>query len=140
MTHRQRQARRRRHKARPRNWILLGVAVLAAGAVCAALSGVGYVLAVAATAPNVDDLKPLEGVDPPRVPERRAVRDRGRQDRDRGRGRRTDVLLEAREGPDARPGRVDRRSPTGAVRLQPVPEPGWRTGTPKRRAPAHVHE
>src|SRR5689334_12518202 len=60
MTHRQRQARRRRHKARPRNWILLGLAVLAAGAGIAVLAGVGYVLAVAATAPNVDDLKPID--------------------------------------------------------------------------------
>src|SRR5919197_2564689 len=60
MTHRQRQARRRRHKARPRNWILLGLAVLAAGLGIAALSGVGYILAVAATAPNIDDLKPID--------------------------------------------------------------------------------
>src|ERR671934_2010646 len=60
MTHRQRQARRRRHKARPRNWILLGTAILIAGAVAGALAGVGYILAVAATAPNVDDLKPID--------------------------------------------------------------------------------
>src|SRR3954451_17366434 len=60
MTHRQRQARRRRHKARPRNWILLGLAVLAAGLGISALAGVGYVLAVAGTAPNVDDLKPID--------------------------------------------------------------------------------
>src|SRR6185437_7323598 len=60
MTYRQRQARRRRHKARPRNWILLGVAVLAAGAGIAVLAGVGYILAVAASAPNVDDLKPID--------------------------------------------------------------------------------
>src|ERR671935_1408905 len=59
MTHRQRKARRRRHKARPRNWILLGVAILTAGLVAGALAGVGYILAVAATAPNVDDLKPI---------------------------------------------------------------------------------
>src|SRR4051794_8901604 len=60
MTHRQRQARRRRHKARPRNWIILGLALVAAGAGVAALAGVGYVLAVAATAPNVNDLKPID--------------------------------------------------------------------------------
>ncbi len=60
MTHRQRQARRRRHKARPRNWILLGLAILTAGLVAGALAGVGYILAVAATAPNVDDLKPID--------------------------------------------------------------------------------
>ncbi len=59
MTHRQRQARRRRNKARPRNWILLGAAVLASGAIIGALSVVGYILAVAATAPNIDDLKPI---------------------------------------------------------------------------------
>jgi penicillin-binding protein 1A len=60
MTYRQRQARRRRHKARPRNWILLGLAVIAAGLGIAALAGVGYIMAVAATAPNVDDLKPID--------------------------------------------------------------------------------
>ena len=60
MTHRQRQARRRRNKARPRNWIFLGIALIASAALIGALSVVGYILAVAATAPNVDDLKPID--------------------------------------------------------------------------------
>jgi penicillin-binding protein 1A len=60
MTHRQRQARRRRHKARPRNWILLGVTLVVSAVLIGALSAVGYVLAVAASAPNVDDLKPID--------------------------------------------------------------------------------
>jgi penicillin-binding protein 1A len=60
MTHRQRQARRRRHKARPRNWFLLGVSVILAVAIAGGLSVVGYILAVAATAPNIDDLKPID--------------------------------------------------------------------------------
>src|SRR4051794_21192248 len=60
MTYRQRQARRRRNKARPRNWILLGVAVLLALVISAGISLVGYILAVASTAPNIDDLKPID--------------------------------------------------------------------------------
>src|SRR3954462_12549315 len=60
MTYRQRQARRRRNKARPRNWILLGVAVVLALVISAGMSLVGYILAVASTAPNIDDLKPID--------------------------------------------------------------------------------
>jgi penicillin-binding protein 1A len=60
MTHRQRQARRRRNKARPRNWILLGLAVVMAGAIIAGLGAVGYVLAIASSAPNIDELKPID--------------------------------------------------------------------------------
>jgi penicillin-binding protein 1A len=60
MTYRQRKARRRRHKTRPRNWILLGVALFASAVVIGALSVVGYILAVAGTAPNIDDLKPID--------------------------------------------------------------------------------
>ena len=60
MTHRQRQARRRRHKARPRNWLLLGLAVVLAVGIIGGLSVVGYVLAVASSAPNIDELKPID--------------------------------------------------------------------------------
>src|SRR5689334_9607582 len=59
MTYRQRQARRRRHRSRPRNWLLLGLAVVLSMAIIGGLSAVGYILAVAASAPNVDELKPI---------------------------------------------------------------------------------
>jgi penicillin-binding protein 1A len=60
MTHRQRQARRRRNKARPRNWLLLGLAVVMSVAIIGGLSVVGYVLAIASTAPNIAELKPIQ--------------------------------------------------------------------------------
>jgi penicillin-binding protein 1A len=60
MTHRQRQARRRRHKARPRNWVLLGVAILLSIGIIGGLSVVGYILAIASSAPNIDELKPID--------------------------------------------------------------------------------
>jgi penicillin-binding protein 1A len=60
MTHRQRQARRRRNKARPRNWLLLGLAVVVSMAIIGGLSMVGYILAVASSAPNIDELKPID--------------------------------------------------------------------------------
>ena len=60
MTHRQRQARRRRHRARPRNWFLLGLAVVLATGIIGGLSLVGYILAVASSAPNIDELKPID--------------------------------------------------------------------------------
>jgi penicillin-binding protein 1A len=60
MTHRQRQARRRRHKARPRNWVLLGLAVVISGAIIGGLAVVGYVLAIASSAPNINELKPID--------------------------------------------------------------------------------
>jgi penicillin-binding protein 1A len=60
MTHRQRQARRRRNKARPRNWLLLGLAVVISMAIIGGLSMVGYILAVASSAPNIDELKPID--------------------------------------------------------------------------------
>jgi penicillin-binding protein 1A len=60
MTHRQRQARRRRSKARPRNWFLLGFAVLLSGVVVAGIAIVGWILAVASTAGNIDELKPID--------------------------------------------------------------------------------
>jgi penicillin-binding protein 1A len=60
MTYRQRQARRRRGRAGTRNWILLGLGIFASTLVVGALSVVGYILAVAGTAPNIDQLKPID--------------------------------------------------------------------------------
>src|SRR5919197_304609 len=60
MTYRQRQARRRRHRSRPRNWLLLGLAVVLAMAIMGGVSVVGYILAVAASAPNIGELKPID--------------------------------------------------------------------------------
>src|SRR5215467_3156833 len=60
MTYRQRKARRARNKARPRNWFLLGAAVLMSVAIIAGISVVGYILAIASSAPNIDELKPID--------------------------------------------------------------------------------
>jgi penicillin-binding protein 1A len=59
MTQRQRKARRRRRHT-GRSTVLLGLAVLATAAVIAALSAVGYVLAIAASAPDLSELKPAD--------------------------------------------------------------------------------
>jgi penicillin-binding protein 1A len=59
MTQRQRKSRRRkRHTGR--SSVLLGVAVLATVAIIALLSAVGYVLAIAASAPDISELKPAD--------------------------------------------------------------------------------
>jgi penicillin-binding protein 1A len=59
MTHRQRKVRRRkRHTGR--SSVLLGLGVVATVAIIAALSAVGYVLAIAATAPDLSELKPVD--------------------------------------------------------------------------------
>ena len=59
MTHRQRKLkRRRRHTGR--SSVLLGLGVLATVRVIAVLSAVGYVLAIAATAPDLSELKPAD--------------------------------------------------------------------------------
>ena len=58
MTQRQRKLRRRRSRHTGRSSVLLGVGVLVTVAVIAALSAVGYVLAIAATAPDLAELKP----------------------------------------------------------------------------------
>ncbi len=60
MTYRQRKQRRRRHGGGPRSKFLLGVGVLALVAIIGALSAVGYVLAIAATTPDLRTLKPDE--------------------------------------------------------------------------------
>jgi len=59
MTQRQRKSRRRkRHTGR--SSVLLGVAVLATVCIIAVLSAVGYVLAIAASAPDLSELKPAD--------------------------------------------------------------------------------
>jgi penicillin-binding protein 1A len=56
MSHRQRQARRSRGRAKPRKRAALATIVLLALALTAGLSAVGYVVATAASAPDLDDL------------------------------------------------------------------------------------
>jgi penicillin-binding protein 1A len=58
MSHRQRQLRKRRRSGR--NKILLALAVLGITSTIAVLSLAGYVLAIAATAPDLDELKPSD--------------------------------------------------------------------------------
>jgi len=60
MTHRQRQLRRRRGRTRPRNWFLVTFGVVFAAIAIGMLSVVGYIVATAAQAPNLDELKPLD--------------------------------------------------------------------------------
>ena len=61
MTHRQRQSRRRRRHGGGRSKLLLALGVLAIDrAPSASLSLAGYVLAIAATAPDLDELKPID--------------------------------------------------------------------------------
>jgi penicillin-binding protein 1A len=59
MTYRQRQLRRRRSRT-GRNGALLAALIALSVILIAALSGVGYVFAVAASAPNIDKLKPID--------------------------------------------------------------------------------
>jgi penicillin-binding protein 1A len=60
MTYRQRQLRRRRGRPRPRNWILLTIGVVFSALAIAMLSVVGYIVATAAQAPDLDELKPID--------------------------------------------------------------------------------
>ena len=59
MTNRQRKTRRRRRHT-GRNSVLLGLGVLATVAVIGVLAAVGYVLAIAATAPDLSELRPAD--------------------------------------------------------------------------------
>src|SRR4051812_13956307 len=59
MTHRQRQSKRRR-RGGSRSKVLLGLGVLALVAAIGVLSAAGYVFAVAATAPDLGELKPQD--------------------------------------------------------------------------------
>jgi penicillin-binding protein 1A len=60
MTHRQRQVRKRRGKGNVRKRAFLGFALVIALAVLGMLSAVGWVIAVAASAPDIKDLKPTD--------------------------------------------------------------------------------
>jgi penicillin-binding protein 1A len=59
MTHRQRQLRRRRSRT-GRNGAFLAVLIVLSVFLVAGLSGVGYVFATAASAPDIDGLKPID--------------------------------------------------------------------------------
>src|SRR3954451_5319539 len=60
MTHRQRQVRKRRGKGNVRKRAFLGFALVLAALCLAVLSAVGWVIAVAASAPHIKDLKPRD--------------------------------------------------------------------------------
>jgi penicillin-binding protein 1A len=60
MSHRQRQSRRRRRRGGGRSKFLLALAVLGVTCAIALLSLAGYVLAIAATAPDLHELKPSD--------------------------------------------------------------------------------
>src|SRR6476659_5719000 len=63
MTHYQRKQRRRskrRGKHTGRNSVLIGLGVLLAVLGIAAASVLGYVISIAATTPNIDELKPID--------------------------------------------------------------------------------
>jgi penicillin-binding protein 1A len=60
MTHRQRQQRNRRRRARAGGKLFLGFAVLLAAIAIAALSVVGWIVAVAASSPDIDEIRPIE--------------------------------------------------------------------------------
>ncbi|MGH2763747.1 MAG: transglycosylase domain-containing protein [Thermoleophilaceae bacterium] len=60
MSHRQRQTRRRRHRGGGRSKALLALAVIATVIAIAILSVAGYVLAIAASAPGLSELKPQD--------------------------------------------------------------------------------
>src|SRR5918999_4579743 len=57
MSHRQRQSRRRKHRGGGRSKVLLALGVIATICVIAVLSAAGYVLAIAASAPDLSELK-----------------------------------------------------------------------------------
>src|SRR3954470_10886978 len=59
MTHRQRQLRRRRRRT-PGRKVLLGLGVIGLVLAIGVLSVAGYILAVAATAPDLSELKPQD--------------------------------------------------------------------------------
>ena len=60
MTYYQRKLRRTRSRARPRNKVMLAVAVVLLVGIIGALSVIGYIAAIAASAPNIDELKPID--------------------------------------------------------------------------------
>src|ERR687895_149982 len=60
MTHRQRKARKRRGSAHIRSRLLLGFGLAVAVVLIAALSAVGWVISVATSAPEINELKPID--------------------------------------------------------------------------------
>src|SRR4051812_15774203 len=60
MTYRQRQVRKRRGSGSTRKRVFLGFGLVVSIGILAALSAVGWVIAVAASAPDIRDLKPID--------------------------------------------------------------------------------
>src|SRR4051794_23416587 len=60
MTHRQRKLRRTRSKPHLRTKAGLGVLLLLTAALIGALSVLGYIVAIAATGPDIEELKPID--------------------------------------------------------------------------------
>src|SRR3954469_7727092 len=60
MTYRQRKERKNRHKGRLGTKLVLGFGVILAVVLIGALSVVGYIVSIAATAPDINDLKPID--------------------------------------------------------------------------------
>src|SRR5919107_210874 len=60
MAARQRQVRKRRGKGHVRSRLLLGFGLVVAVCGLIALSAVGWVISIAATAPDIDELKPID--------------------------------------------------------------------------------
>src|SRR3954453_18526075 len=60
MNYRQRKARKARHQGKLGTKLVLGVGVLLAIVLIGALSAVGYIVSIAATAPDINDLKPID--------------------------------------------------------------------------------
>src|SRR3954471_164150 len=60
MTYRQRKERKNRHKGRLGTKLVLGLGVILAVVLIGALSVVGYIVSIAATAPDINDLKPID--------------------------------------------------------------------------------
>ena len=69
--------------------------------------------------------------DPRAVPEHRLLRHQRRPHRGRRRGRLAGLLQQARLGPQPRRGGAARRAAAGALRVQPVPQPGGREAAPQ---------
>jgi penicillin-binding protein 1A len=60
MTHRQRKVRQRRGQGTARSKVLLGFSLVLAVCVIVGLSAIGWVISVAASAPDIKDLKPID--------------------------------------------------------------------------------
>jgi penicillin-binding protein 1A len=60
MTYRQRKERKRRNRGKVRTKVIIGFGVILAVALIAVGSVVGYIVSIAATAPDINDLKPID--------------------------------------------------------------------------------